>query len=134
MRKRSVGSGADAALLLKVLREANGELVASKVLKEAVGPKWREALAQVRRSYTVDEVIGGSGNHSFRLNMDAMPLQYLTEPAPLPPVPMSKHLQDKTVRITLTADDIRALLRGTVPPTARDSLVGGLMRLTEETT
>lgn len=70
--------------LLKLLQKADG-LVSSKELKDAVGPKWREALAALRLDgHQVDETLGASGNRSFRLNQDQPALKYLTEPAPLP--------------------------------------------------
>lgn len=122
--------GPNTALLLQVLRDAKGELVSSRELKEKVGDYWREALAALKsEGYAVDEVLGGSGNRSFRLNFDAPPQKPLY--ASVPPVPMTRSLQGQTVRVTLTADDLRALLRGQVTPTARDALVGGLMRLTD---
>lgn len=122
--------GPNTALLLQVLRDAKGELVSSRELKEKVGDYWREALAALKaEGYAVDEVLGGSGNRSFRLNFDVPPQKPLYASAP--PVPATRSLQEQTVRVTLTADDLRALLRGQVTPTARDALVGGLMRLTD---
>lgn len=126
--------GPNTALLLQVLRDAKGELVSSRELKEKVGDYWREALAALKaEGYAVDEVLGGSGNRSFRLNLDVPPPKsmYRAEIAPLSSAPTSAGLQGKTVRVSLAADDIRALLRGNVTPTARDALVGGLMRLTD---
>lgn len=124
--------GAQAAHLLQILREAQA-LVSSRELKERVGPYWREAMQALRsEGYIFDEVVGNGGSRSFRLRPEEPPsVQYLTEPAPLPPIPFTVQLHGKTTRVALTADDIRALLRGEVPPTARDALVGGLMRLTE---
>lgn len=125
-------NGPSTALLLKVLREANGELVSTRVLKDKVGADWREAMQALRNEgYTFDEVIGASNNRSFRLSEEQPSTPaYLTEPAP-PPVVLSKVEHGKTVKVTLSAEDIRSLLRGDVLPTARDALVGGLMRLTE---
>lgn len=72
------------AALLKLLQKADG-LVSSKELKDAIGPKWREALAALRLDgHQIDETLGASGNRSFRLNQEQPGPRYLTEPAPLP--------------------------------------------------
>lgn len=128
-------AGASTALLLQVLREAKGTPVTGRELKERVGSHWREALNALRaEGYTVDEMIGNGGGRSFRLNLDEPPPRLLTEPAPTVPMsmPMTAYLHGKMVRVSLSSEDIRSLLCGTVTPTARDALVGGLMALTDD--
>ena len=122
--------------VLKLLQDARGSLVSSRELRDKAGAGWRDAVASLRAAgYRVDETIGGSGNRSYRLAPSPATLEeqpkYLTEPAPLPAVPAAAIPSGKRARVSLTADDIRALLRGDVTPTARDSLVGGLMGLME---
>lgn len=116
--------------LLHVLRHATS-LLSSKELRDAVGNRWQDALAALRADgYSIEEIVGASNNRSFRLTSPPVTSrpQYLTEPAP--DVLTRDHIAP-TVQVTLRIDDIRELLRGSLPPRARDTLVGALMAYEE---
>lgn len=112
--------------LLHVLR--SDTLVSTREIRDAVGQGWQEALAALRSDgHVIEEIVGTSNNRSFRLVSSPQP-KYLTEPAPV-------HLtQDHTapvLQVTLRVEDVRALLCTSLPPRARDTLVGALMAYEE---
>lgn len=115
------------AALLKVLRDAAGELVSSRELKEKLGPAWKEALAALRaEGYAIDETLGASNNRSFRLNQDqpASP-KYLTEPAPVVFVAREANVAP----VSVPAWVVRSVLAlPTLPNEVRDALAESLAR------
>lgn len=102
---------------LKVLQAAQGALVSSRELKERVGPKWKDAISELRaQGYTIDEVIGASNNRSYKLNEDQpQGIQYLTEPIPVPKTGRQPQttgvVKDSTIlQVNLSAGDIRRII------------------------
>ena len=115
-------------LLLKALKDARGELVSSRELKERIGPGWKDALAQLRaEGVNVEEAIGASHNRSFRLAEEQPPApQYLTEPMPLP-IAKPRKSDEISATVSLKGRDIRLLLRNpNCSDDARDVLAEAL--------
>jgi hypothetical protein len=86
-------------------------------LKERVGPKWKDAISELRaQGYTIDEVIGASNNRSYKLNEDQpQGIQYLTEPIPVPKTGRQPQttgvVKDSTIlQVNLSAGDIRRII------------------------
>lgn len=105
-------------------------MVGSRELKERVGPEWKDALVHLRQDgYVVDETLGGSGNRSFRLNQDqpSGPGYSPERPSRRPLAAQAADHMGTRIRVLLTPDEIRTLLRLDIPAEVRDTLVGALL-------
>lgn len=89
--------------------QGQDELIPSRFLREQVGTGWRDGLRELRaRGVVVEETVGASGNHSFRLAPD-----YESSP--------------RKITITITESDARAILKaGEIPTTAWNTIVNAL--------
>lgn len=93
--------------VLDLLKRSEG-LVPSRVLREEIGVDWREGIRELRaRGIRVEETIGASGNHSFRISPEKE--------------------SNRRITISLSEEDARAILRlGDVPSSAWNAIVNAL--------
>jgi hypothetical protein len=120
----------DLKRLLDSFRKAQSRLLSTKDIKEIVGRDWRDAVAKLMtQGYALEQIAGSSGNVSYRLAKDELPLPsdraapitITRYPDPLDPV--------QTVRLKLS--HIKGLLRMGVEPEVRDALVAAVVRYEE---